>query len=342
MPGIEHVPIQWAKPAWIVARQGQMAPVVIVDHIMQGYLRTMVDWARTGGSKVIVHFGVGRDGRTVQFQDVRTPGIHASSLNRPVARRAIERNTITGGANTYSIGIEHEGCSIDPRPAYTVPPELIYSPSNPWPAAMTNASLAIKRWCFANVPTLGAPDRDSIIGHCEVDAANRGNDPATPADRVKGIWPVDRFIQELTGNAAAPEKVVHSTAALVTHADNETSDTEPTPMATTYKVKRGDTLGAIAVEFRVSIAQLIEWNSIENANEIHVDQVLRVTPPGQDEEAPPDGSFDEGWTAGWRAGYTAAVQALDTRLRLIEQQADAARLEAEELAAAPPAPPPAP
>ncbi len=325
MPGVEHVPIQWARPSWITSAQGRMRPVLIVDHIMQGFLGTMVDWTRTGGSKVIAHFGVARNGRTVQFQDVLTPGIHASSLNRPVARRALERSNIAGGVNTYSIGIEHEGCSIDPRPAYSVPPELIYSEQNPWPEPMVNASLAIKRWCFANFPTLDAPSRDSIVGHYEVDATNRSNDPATPADRTRGVWPVERFIRELSGDG--PVK--------------ESRKAREVGMATTHTVKRGETLVAISAEHGVSVADLVLWNRILDANLIEVGQVLRLTPPEKVEPGSPPEAFAAGWESGWAAGYAAAVRALETRLRLIEQQVDAAQIEASTIASTPP-PAPAP
>jgi LysM repeat protein len=302
-----------------------MRPVLIVDHIMQGYLRTMVDWTRTGGSKVIVHFGVGRDGRTVQFQDVLTPGIHASSLNRPVARRALERSSVAGGVNTYSIGIEHEGCSIDPRPAYSVPAELIYSGQNPWPEAMVQASLAIKRWCFAHVPTLESASRDSIVGHYEVDATNRANDPATPADRARGVWPVERFIRELSGGDAKKKK--------------ESGKAREVEMAGTYKVKRNDTLVAISTKSGVSVADLVLWNRILDPNLIEVGQVLRLAPPEEVEQTTSAEAYGAGWESGWSAGYTAAVASLETRLRLIEQQLDAAQIEASTLAATPPDPP---
>jgi LysM repeat protein len=321
MPGVEHLPIQWPRPSWITSAQGRMRPVLIVDHIMQGYLGTMLDWTRTGGSKVIAHFGVARDGRTVQFQDVLTPGIHASSLNRPVARRALERSSIAGGVNTYSIGIEHEGCSIDPRPAYSVPPELIYSEQNPWPEPMVRSSLAIKRWCFATVPTLEGPSRDSIVGHYEVDATNRSNDPATPVDRTRGVWPVERFIRELRGDGQVPK---------------ENRKAREVVMATTYKVKRNDTLGAISTKSGVSVADLVLWNRILDPNVIEVGQVLRLTPPDEVEPASSPEAYAAGWESGWTAGYAAAVASLETRLRLIEQQVDAAQIEASTLASTPP------
>lgn len=261
MPGIEHVPIRWAQPTWITSMKGKMQPVLIVDHIMQGYLQTMVDWASNGGSKVITHFAVGRTGRKVQFQDVFTPGIHATSLNKATARRALERAHLGFGVSYYSIGIEHEGCSVPPV-GYTVPAELIYSPTNRWPAAMVAASLDIKRWCFANVPSLGAPSRDSIIGHYEVDNVSRANDPESPSDRAAGVWPVEQFIAALKD--ATPD---------------------------VYVVQRGDSLSEIATRFSISLTDLSAWNGVSDPNVIQVGATLRlsataVLPAAPDEEPP--------------------------------------------------------
>lgn len=46
-----------------------------------------------------------------------------------------------------------------------------------------------------------------------------------------------------------------------------------------YTVKKGDTLYRIALEFGQSSRDLVVWNNLANANDIKVDQVLRVLPP---------------------------------------------------------------
>ncbi|MFC5474819.1 peptidoglycan DD-metalloendopeptidase family protein [Paraherbaspirillum soli] len=46
-----------------------------------------------------------------------------------------------------------------------------------------------------------------------------------------------------------------------------------------YTVKKGDTLYRIALEFGQSYRDIVVWNKLENANDIKVDQVLRVQPP---------------------------------------------------------------
>ncbi|MCY0388477.1 peptidoglycan DD-metalloendopeptidase family protein [Robbsia sp. Bb-Pol-6] len=47
-----------------------------------------------------------------------------------------------------------------------------------------------------------------------------------------------------------------------------------------YRVEKGDTLSAIARRNGQSVASLSRWNGIANPNQLEVDQVLRVAPPG--------------------------------------------------------------
>lgn len=53
----------------------------------------------------------------------------------------------------------------------------------------------------------------------------------------------------------------------------------PTAQRGFYVVKRGDTLGRIAQEFSQNWRDLVSWNNLASANDIKVDQVLRVAPP---------------------------------------------------------------
>lgn len=46
-----------------------------------------------------------------------------------------------------------------------------------------------------------------------------------------------------------------------------------------YTVKKGDTLYRIALESGQSYRDIVAWNNLTNANDIKVDQVLRVAPP---------------------------------------------------------------
>lgn len=52
----------------------------------------------------------------------------------------------------------------------------------------------------------------------------------------------------------------------------------PVP-AGSYRVKRGDTLVSIALEYGVDWRDLVSWNGLDNPNVIEVGQILRVRPP---------------------------------------------------------------
>ena len=43
-----------------------------------------------------------------------------------------------------------------------------------------------------------------------------------------------------------------------------------------YKIQPGDTLGAVANKFHVSLEQLIRWNNIQNPNLVTVGQQLKI------------------------------------------------------------------
>ncbi|MQQ99333.1 peptidoglycan DD-metalloendopeptidase family protein [Glaciimonas soli] len=62
---------------------------------------------------------------------------------------------------------------------------------------------------------------------------------------------------------------------------NTGASTEPRAVAGPgfYTVKKGDTLFKIAQESGQSYRDIVTWNNLENANDIKVDQVLRVQPP---------------------------------------------------------------
>ena len=50
----------------------------------------------------------------------------------------------------------------------------------------------------------------------------------------------------------------------------------PAPQATTYTVKKGDTLHSIAQRFKVTIAQLREWNHLKDSTSVNAGQTLVV------------------------------------------------------------------
>lgn len=71
-------------------------PRLMVEHIMQGTLEGTDSWFHNPDSRVSAHFGVGRDGRIIQWVDTGDQAWHAAA------------------ANSYSVGVEHEGFSGEP------------------------------------------------------------------------------------------------------------------------------------------------------------------------------------------------------------------------------------
>lgn len=59
---------------------------------------------------------------------------------------------------------------------------------------------------------------------------------------------------------------------------------EPQTPAPTHTVVSGDTLSEIAQKYSCSVADLVAWNEIKDANLISVGQVLTVGPPNGDFE----------------------------------------------------------
>lgn len=69
---------------------------------------------------------------------------------------------------------------------------------------------------------------------------------------------------------------------LDTHLSLAGSTKQPQPAApktVTYKVRKGDTLGAIASKHGVSVSQLMKWNRIKSANRLQIGQTLQIVKP---------------------------------------------------------------
>lgn len=81
-------------------------------------------------------------------------------------------------------------------------------------------------------------------------------------------------------------------------------------VSTIYTVKSGDTLSGIARQFKTTIAQLREWNAIENADRLSVGQKLTIkgstdsTAPSAPAPTAPAGNQNQGGTYTVKAGDT--------------------------------------
>lgn len=86
----------------------------------------------------------------------------------------------------------------------------------------------------------------------------------------------------LAGCGSAP----HRAAPMIDYGQNSASRTAEAATKSKqpegrgyYTVKKGDTLYRIALEFGQNWRDIVAWNHLQNANDIKVDQLLRVLPP---------------------------------------------------------------
>ncbi len=156
-PGAEIVEWGWSESNRTYYR-GTNKPAAIVVHVMQGWARTGVDWAKNGHQGASWHFTVGRDGKVYQHLRFVDGGYHAGiGAEKPTPSWKLWRGYATN-VNNYTIGIEHEGFT-----------------GEPFPDAQIEASAALARWLCEY---FGFPaDRDHIVGHYEIDRRDRPNDP---------------------------------------------------------------------------------------------------------------------------------------------------------------------
>ena len=162
MPDIDH--IGTTMYGYTDVPPETMKPIAVINHIMQGYARTMIDWATNNSVQKSAHFIIDREGNITQTVSIYSPAWHAG-------RTAIEswKSFPGGNPNKYTVGIEHEGFSVDPGYGY----DYIYDGS--WPEAMMDASAKVHKWILGEL-SLDANDQ-TVIGHFETDAVSRANDP---------------------------------------------------------------------------------------------------------------------------------------------------------------------
>lgn len=163
MEGVEHVPSGLVNLVPFVP-DGTMYPKQLISHVMQGYLTTLVNWARERPpvTNVVSHFGISRTGRIVQFKSIWSPGRHVGWQDW----------------NAHSIGIEHEGFSVDPV-VYGY--DYLYNATDRrWPEALIQASIRVHKWCMEAIRTYDlsvVPDEATIITHALTGQPDRTNDP---------------------------------------------------------------------------------------------------------------------------------------------------------------------
>jgi hypothetical protein len=197
MPDVDHIPAsEWGYAD--IAEDG-MYPQVVINHVMQGFKRTMDDWARSpqpeGKSAT---FGVDRAGNITQY---------AGGLNAPTAEGQVMVGRYGLNPNKWSVGIEQEGFSQDPI-AYDY--DYLYGQGidakgrqrQPWPEAMVKSVIAIHQFVFnAGQWLQEAQDKaDRVMTHSQFDTRTRPNDPGQPW--IETVRP--RIVAALLGTPEPP------------------------------------------------------------------------------------------------------------------------------------------
>lgn len=167
MPGVERVPT--VAFGYADMPPASMRAVAVMSHIMQGYQRTNLAWARERpyATPKSAHFTIGRDGRIVQHVGITDPSWTAGYVNRPTWPRYRPGTN----PNRYLVHIEHEGFSVPPGYGY----DYVYDDRRPWPEAMVEASARVQLWVLAELGLEAS--RATVIGHFETDSVNCANDP---------------------------------------------------------------------------------------------------------------------------------------------------------------------
>ncbi len=98
--------------------------------------------------------------------------------------------------------------------------------------------------------------------------------PAITAEQTPKIIIVEQtqsVILPLVGNAASAAE-----GALALQAGTETIQVTPTLGMVTYQIKEGDTLGALAIQFNTTVADIMTVNNLTDADNLTVGQIITI------------------------------------------------------------------
>lgn len=177
MPNVVRIPTN--NFGYSSVPSGGMTPTAIVNHIAQGFIRTIDGWARND-TNIAPHFGITRGGEIHQYVSIFDPAYHAGRLDdgAPPTWPGYQGHN----PNKYTVGIEFEGFSVPPGYGF----DFVYSAQRPWPEPMVEAGIRVHQWVFGELPAL-VPDTSSVIAHREIAPRSRAHDPGEH-------WPQARII----------------------------------------------------------------------------------------------------------------------------------------------------
>lgn len=151
------------------SRQGRI-PEIIVDHISEGTMSSMISWFTSQDNKVSsAHFGVSKAGKIYQFvaiEDCAWANGLTSGIENATAELVLKKGK-SENPNWYSVSIEHEGVWAETKGILT--PEQL------------KATKMLHKYIIEYVKDKYGhkiePSRETIIGHSEIDKTQRPNCP---------------------------------------------------------------------------------------------------------------------------------------------------------------------
>lgn len=150
--------------------------------------------------------------------------------------------------------------------------------------AAAPSKLAVKGWRtnMTEVELKQAVDTDALMEVLEVSATVfYKNNPhlSTKAKALPQGTVVNLTESQQSAFLAAESQLYASkVAAEETRQEKSAVETPPVskPAYITYKVKNGDTLSGIAARHHVTVAQLVKWNKLPNADRLSLGQTLKI------------------------------------------------------------------
>ncbi len=197
-----------------VGTHGQNRPLFFVDHRMAGFKRTLDDDAWRASNGVGVHFGIGLDGAVSQYASIfdASWGNGVTGSVERYGRRnrhltAIEalgawRAVVSGGARAYAL-VDAAGVNVINAHSISIEHEDRGRAGVAWPQAMLAADIAVKAWCIEHLAAAGTPltvDDDVLVGHCQIDPANRPDCPGA-------TWPRREILEGLKRAAGGGDEM---------------------------------------------------------------------------------------------------------------------------------------
>ncbi|CDG37301.1 N-acetylmuramyl-L-alanine amidase, negative regulator of AmpC, AmpD [Acetivibrio thermocellus BC1] len=183
--------------------RNQRIPEIIVNHISEGSMSSMISWFTSPNNKVSsAHFGVSKTGKIYQFvaiEDCAWANGLTSGIENATAELVLKKGE-SENPNWYSVSIEHEGVWSETKGALT--PEQL--------EATKMLHLYIIEYVKEKYGHEIVPSRKTIIGHNEIDKSQRANCPGElfpyreiidfltyyglPFKDIKGHWAEDLIV----------------------------------------------------------------------------------------------------------------------------------------------------